>query len=196
MALSPTAVQDTAQAILGCVCQALDVAAAAIEGQPGCPTCRSCVVPGLVAWDSCDDPCDNAGGQGQLTVSMGRMYPSSKGAFPAEERQVIGVNGCAVPQFTALELIVTLLRCAPGPNEQGCPPSCEELTTAAGILHADAVTVYNALLCCFPETSGRRRGQMFVVGQQRPVGPQGGCVGIEQRITVALPHCLCPQIEP
>lgn len=195
MALSPTAVHDTAQALLGCVCVALDQVAETIEGQPGCPECRTCVVPGLVAWDSCDDPCDSGGGQGQLTVSIVRMYPSSVATFPGEDRPVQGIRGCTPPQLTALELVVTLLRCAPTPSEEGCPPSCEELAAAAKILHTDATTVYNAVLCCFPDTSQRRRGQMFVIGQQKTVGPQGGCVGIEQRVIVGLPACRCPVEE-
>lgn len=195
MALSLTAVQDLTEAVLGCVCQALDVTAQQIPEQPGCP-CRVCVVPGQPAWDSCEDPCDG-GDQagGQLSVSVVRMYPSALAVFPAEDRQVLGVKNCTLPQLTAVEILVTLLRCAPGPSEDACPPSCEDLAKASAVLHTDMTTVYNALLCCFPTTSLRRRGQLFTVGQQRTVGPQGGCVGLEQRITVALNPCKCPEEE-
>lgn len=196
MALSPTAVQDTAEALLACVCAALGEVAAQIEDQPGCPDCGTCLVPGAVAWDRCDGPCDKDGAPGQLNVSVIRMYPSSSATFPSEDnKQVQGIRGCTLPQITALELAVTLLRCAPVPDDEGCPPTCEELTEAARILHVDATTVYNAVLCCFPQTSQRRRGQMFVIGQQKIVGPQGDCVGIEQRLTVALPACKCPEEE-
>ncbi|MEW2568308.1 hypothetical protein [Streptomyces sp. NPDC047070] len=196
MALSLTAVQDVTEAVLGCVCQALQVTATQIDGQPGCP-CRVCVVPGQPAWDSCEDPCNSSPEDvvGQLSVSVLRMYPSSLKVFPGEERQVLGVKDCTLSQLTAVELLVTLLRCAPGPTEDACPPSCEDLATAARVLHTDMTTVYNALLCCFPSTSLRRRGQLFTVGQQRTVGPQGGCVGLEQRITVALNGCKCPEEE-
>lgn len=196
MALSPATVHDTAQAVLGCVCAALDAVAETIEGQPGCPDCNTCIVPGAVAWDRCDGPCETGGAQGQLSVSVLRMYPTSMAAFPGEDaKQIQGTKGCTLPQLTALELLVTLLRCAPVDDEDGCPPTCEELTTAAKILHTDMTTVYNAVLCCFPATSQRRRGQMFVIGQQKTVGPQGKCVGIEQRLTVALPACKCPEEE-
>ena len=151
-------------------------------------------MPGQPAWDSCEDPCNGDVG-GQLSVSVVRMYPSSAGVFPAEERQVYGVRECGLPQLTAVELLVTLLPCDPGSSYDGCPPSCEALAKAAEVLHVDMVTVYNALLCCFPETSPRRRGQMFVVGPQRTVGPQGMCVGLEQRLTVALGACKCPEEE-
>jgi hypothetical protein len=55
----------------------------------------------------------------------------------------------------------------------------------------DAVSVTHALLCCFPQTSEARRGQQFMMGQLRTLGPEGQCVGIEQRLTVALPFCGC-----
>lgn len=193
MALTGTAVHDLALSVLGCVCQALDVAAAADEAQPGCPDCRACVVPGAVAWDSCDDPCGPEAG-GQLSVSVVRLYSATLDGFPSEARPVYGVRGCVPPPITAVELAVTLLRCAPSFTENGCPPSCEELERAARVLHVDMVTVANALLCCLPSVDpSRPRGLRFVLGQQKTIGPQGGCVGLEQRVTVALSGCGCPE---
>ncbi|MDX2730996.1 hypothetical protein [Streptomyces sp. PA03-2a] len=192
MALSPLAIHDLTEAVLGCVCVALDRTAAEADGQPGCPSCRACVVPGQPAWDSCDDPCGEESG-GQLSVSVARIYASTDADFPAEARMVQGVRGCALPNVTALELVVTLLRCAPTFTEQGCPPTCDELSAASKILHIDMVSVYNGLLCCLPGTEQRRRGRRFVMGVQRTIGPEGGCVGLEQRVTVALPGCAeCP----
>ncbi|MFB8347910.1 hypothetical protein [Streptomyces niveus] len=196
MALTPLAIHDLTETVLGCVCVALDLTAAQVDGQPGCPSCRTCVVPGQVAWDSCDDPCDEVSSAGQLTVSVARIYASSDLDFPSEVRSVQGVRGCVPPTVTALELVVTLLRCAPTFTEQGCPPTCEELSAASKALHVDMVTVYNALLCCLPGTEQRRRGRRFVMGIQRTIGPEGGCVGLEQRVTVALPGCgKCPGEE-
>ncbi|MFJ5890273.1 hypothetical protein [Streptomyces californicus] len=196
MALTPLMIHDLATSVLACVCLALDTAAGTVEGQPGCPACRACVVPGAVAWDSCDDPCDSKGGGGQLTVSVARIFSSSDAEFPSESRIVQGVRGCGPPPMLALELVVTLLRCAPTFSEDGCPPTCEELEAAAQVLHVDMVTVYNALLCCLPGTEQRRRGRRFVLGVQRTLGPEGGCVGLEQRATVALPGCApCPDGE-
>ncbi|HLL36190.1 MAG TPA: hypothetical protein VK545_20435 [Streptomyces sp.] len=193
MALKPLAVHDMASMILACVCQALTDTAAEIDDHPGCPDCRSCVVPGTPAWDSCDDPCGGGPGGGQLTVNLARLYPS--GTFPQEDRTVLGARGCTPPVTTAAEFVITLLRCAPGPDDHGCPPTCEELETAARIVHIDAAAVYNGLMCCLPHTAGRR-GRRFVMGAQRTVGPEGGCVGVEQRVTVALSSCApCPGEE-
>jgi len=200
MALRLTAVQEAAEAVLGCVCAALQDAAEQVEGQPGCP-CRSCLVPGLAAWDSCDDPCNQApggGAGGQLTVNVARLFSSSE--FPTADRtlpptQARGRLTCAAPPAMAVELVVTLLRCAPTMDEGGCPPSCEALGEAARILHTDMVVVRNAVECCLPATSEQRRRVVFV-GESKTVGPEGGCVGLEQRVTVALPGCGCPQEGP
>ncbi|MGW2964027.1 hypothetical protein ACWDGI_36965 [Streptomyces sp. NPDC001220] len=91
-----------------------------------------------------------------------------------------------------MELVVTVLRCAPSFGEGACPPSCDALEEAARILHIDMVVVRNALERCLPTTGDQRRGRVVFVGEQRTVGPQGGCVGLEQRVTVALQGCLCP----
>lgn len=193
MALTPLAIHELTESVLGCVCFALDSTAATVEGQPGCPSCRACVVPGSVAWDSCDDPCGEESSGGQLTVSVARIFASSDADFPSETRTVQGVRGCVPPTMTALELVVTLLRCAPTVSEHGCPPTCDELSVASKVLHVDMVSVYNGLLCCLPGTEQRRRGRRFVMGVQKTIGPEGGCVGLEQRVTVALPGCApCP----
>jgi hypothetical protein len=188
VALRPLSLHDLTQAVLTCVCQALTDAAAEVEGQPGCP-CRACVVAGAPAWDGCEDPCSGGAG-GQLTVHVARLWPSTD--FPSRDQEVRGLRGCAPPPTTAAELVVTLLRCAPTLDDRGCPPTCEAMAAAARVTHVDAVTVYNALICCLPGTAGPR-GRRFVMGEGKIVGPQGGCVGVEQRVTVALPGCApCP----
>jgi hypothetical protein len=188
MALTATGIHDLAVKVRDCVCAALTSTAAEVEDYPGCP-CRVCVVPGVPAWDSCFDPCTGEQG-GQLTVHVARLYPST--TFPQPDTSVQGTPGCKLPQTTVAELVVTLLRCAPMPSEDGCPPSCDEMEASARILHIDAATVYNAIMCCLPTTAGRR-GRRFLMGEQRTIGPQGGCVGIEQRVLVALSGCApCP----
>ncbi|MFJ1607059.1 hypothetical protein ACIOHS_27355 [Streptomyces sp. NPDC088253] len=190
--MNPLVIHETAEQLLACVCAELTLTAAKVDGQPGCP-CRSCVVAGTPAWDDCAGDCRGTGETpGQLTVNFVGMVASSK--FPTDTRDVLGSRNC-LPVWPAAEFLITLLRCAPGPDNQGCPPSCEELTAAARVLAVDATSVWNALQCCFPSTSGARRGHTFVIGPQRTVGPEGDCVGIEQRVTVALPSCACADEE-
>lgn len=193
MALTPLAVHNLAETVLGCVCAGLEDAATLVDGQPGCP-CRACVTPGAPSWDGCNDPCGSGEG-GQLTVHVERIYATS--SFPTEERAgvVQGGRNCVPVQTTAVELVVTLLRCAPTMDERGCPPACEELAEAAQIVHVDGVVIYNALLCCLPTTGTGRHGPAFLLGAQRPLAPEGGCMGVEQRLTVALRNCGCPKEE-
>lgn len=192
MALSPAGIYDLAQVVLACVCADLDAVAAAVDGQPGCPS-RSCVTPGPPAWDNCDGSCDGTDTCGQLSVHIARTYPSS--TFPQEDRTVLGVRGCTPAPTTAAELVVTLLRCVPTLDENGCPPPCEDLDASSRVLYTDMTTLTNALVCCLPNTAGRR-GRRFVLGASRVLGPLGGCVGIEQRVTVALAGCApCPSAD-
>jgi hypothetical protein len=205
VALRHGAIQEAADAVLGCVCAALQETAEEIEGQPGCP-CRSCIVPGTPAWDSCDDPCnqtpDGAAG-GQLTVNVVRLYSSSdfpnpdrgNGDRAASSAHPMAGRRCAPPVPAAVELKVTLLRCAPTSDASGCPPTCDALGEAAEILHTDMTTVYNALLCCLPTTSTRRKGRQSSLGQMRTIGPEGMCVGLEVPVIIALPACSCPSGE-
>ncbi|MEU7093032.1 hypothetical protein [Kitasatospora aureofaciens] len=193
MALDLLAIQRLAENVLGCVCAALDVTAAEVAGQPGCPDCRSCVVPGAPAWDGCEDPCSGTTTGGQLSVNVAQLYTSTLDHFPDPVRAVQGVRSCTPSQLMVAELHVTLLRCAPTISERGCPPTCEELAAAGRILHIDMSTVHNALMCCLPTTAaGRGSGPRFSLGAMRTIGPDGGCVGLEQRLTVALDYCACP----
>lgn len=198
MALTPLAVHEAAEDLLGCVCESLAALTVSVPGHPGCP-CRMCVVPGQAAWDACDDPCGAQGGGGQLTVNVVRAYPTPRDTSttaPSPLRVDGGLRDlrrCGVPDL-AVELLITVARCAPMPTEEGCPPSCEELTESALTIHADMLAVQSAVLCCFSATGTERKGRRYVLGETRTVGPQGGCVATETRVTVVLEGCLpCPE---
>lgn len=197
-AMSITAIDTAAQDLLQCICQALSGLPAEVPGLDGCP-CRSCVVPGAVAADGCDEGCAALPpGQypGQLTVSVVRLFTSDRTSFPREVTTVRDNRGCTPQITTAVEMAVTVFRCTPLPSDQGCPPSCEALAASALQLHADMLAVQRGILCCYSDTDPDvRGGRRYVMGQSRALGPQGGCVGLEQRITVALDGCLpCPVV--
>lgn len=206
MALSILAVNQAAQNLLDCVCADLARLPAEVPGLAGCP-CRVFVAPGLVAADGCDSGCNpSPAGEypGQLTVSVARIYSSDRTSFPREtgfgQSQITARDNrnCQPPQVTAVELLVTLFRCVPGPTNEGCPPAPAGLSGAAMQLHADMLSIQRAALCCYSGTdTTQRNGRRFVMGASRSVGPQGDCVGIEQRITTALDDCLvCPPVTP
>lgn len=203
MALTLTSIHQAAQSLLDCVCGALTAAREELPGLAGCP-CRVGVVPAAVAADGCDGGCNVAPGEypGQLTVSVRRMFATDVNSFPRELGLGSGPTTggvrdrslCRLPQVTAVELLVTLFRCSPGPTEDGCPPTMAELDETALQFHADMLSVQRGILCCYPSTEldARRNGRRFVVGQTTTIGPQGGCVGFQSAVTVALDGTLAP----
>lgn len=199
MALSMLAVHEAAENLLNCVCEAVGRLPTEVPGLAGCP-CRVGVVPGLPAADGCDGGCDVTDDDypGQLTVNVSRFYASTITGFPAEVTTVRDAINCTLPQVTAVELVVTLWRCAPGASDEGCPPPMDALGATAMQLHADMLATQQGILCCYAGTdTTRRKGRRFFIGQTQTLGPQGGCAGFQTRVTVALDDCLpCPVAEP
>lgn len=199
VAMPITAIDTAAQDLLSCVCTSLSGLPTEVPGLAGCP-CRSCVVPGTVAADGCDETCGvlpPGEYAGQLTVSVARLFASDRNLFPREAALVRDNRGCQPQHTTAVELLVTLFRCAPLPSDEGCPPSCESLAASALQLHTDMLAVQRAILCCYADTDQSvRGGRRYVLGQSRTLGPQGGCVGLEQRVVVALDGCLVCPVPP
>ncbi len=152
-----------------------------VEDQSGCPECRRCDVPGTAAWDGCEDPCSGAA-SGQLTVNVTRIYPSTT-TFPSPDQTVRDLRNCQPPPVTAVEMVVTLLRCAPGPTEEGCPPGCDDLSEAARVLHVDALTAYSALLPAGGRW-GRRGRQVVAVDRLR--------CSRHRRLPSGPPDASCP----
>ena len=205
MALSILAIDEAAQSLLQCVCEALDRLPTEVPGLYGCP-CRNGVVAGTPAADACDTGCqpvDPDEYPGQLTVNVVRLYASDRTSFPRELGSlasgqvgsgVRSTKNCILPQVTAVEMAVTVFRCTPLPSDMGCPPSMTDLSSTALQVHADMLAVQQGILCCLAGTDPTMRdGRRYVMGQTRSIGPQGGCVGFETRLTIALDDCLpCP----
>jgi hypothetical protein len=202
MSLSVLSVHQAAQDLLDCTCQALDRLVTEVPGLAGCP-CRVGVVPGAASADGCDGGCNVPPGSypGQLTVNVVRTYVTTRESFPlyspSSPNSVRNLKNCN-PLVTAVDLLITLWRCTPMPSDDGCPPSMADLDASALQLHADMLAIQQAILCCYSGTDTvTRHGRRYTVGQGATVGPQGGCVGIEQQVTVALDDCiLCPPVTP
>ena len=159
--MTPDLLVRLTQELLDCACSALEKTAC------GCPS-RAFVAAGAVAFDSC---CDT----GQLWVGIDRIF--AYGNFPAPA----GVVTCS--PMLAADLTIGVLRCAPTLNDQGEAPAAQLLTGSAAQVWEDAYTVITAVSCCLAE-AGKLRP--FVMGNQRPLGPAGGCTGSELKVTVAL----------
>lgn len=188
MALQTLAFHEAAEALLNCVCEQLDALHTEVDGLAGCP-CRKMVIAGQAAADGCSGDCSQPpAGQwpGQLTVAVQRVYSTDRNSFPRELSVARDARNCQMPVQLAVVLAVTVFRCAHGPTSQGCPPTPDELAGDAMQVHADMIAVQRAALCCFGATTEQRNGRRYVLGATTTIGPQGGCVGFQTLVTVAL----------
>lgn len=157
--------------LLDCACTALN----ASNSNCKCP-CRKFINVGETAWDQC---CPD----GQLWANIERIFTYK--TFPIA---AANVEGCQTP--LAADVVIGLIRCAPTMNTNGEAPTPDQLTNAAIEFYADAQAIYQGLICCLVPT---RRCQEFAMGAQRFIGPRGGCVGVETRLTIQLTDPCFPQ---
>lgn len=130
---------------------------------------RICLLaPGNVAWDGCD--C------GQLALSILRTYPTQTFPIDASDQPIIGNCG---PFAQVFEVLVSLVRCVPGLDQSGKPPSCARLRAASLIQQGDAFAIRNGVSCCLRELKRTYEIQKYTVGQSTFVGPEGNCGGVE-----------------
>lgn len=202
MPLNFLSVHQAATDLVDCICTAVDRIPVEVPGLAGCP-CRVGVVPGAPAADGCDGGCNIPAGTypGQLTVNVVRTYSTTKDRFPlyapSSPDSVRSLKPCQ-PDIMAVDLAITLWRCSPLPTDQGCPPTMPELGATAMQLHADIMAVQQGIACCYAATDTvARHGRRYALGQTLTLGPQGGCVGLQTALTVALDDCLpCPPVTP
>jgi hypothetical protein len=152
----------------------------AATGVTGVPS-RACVVPGQVAWDDCD--CEG----GLLAVAVARTFYSE--TFPVEASGFDARAGtrspCELPYLVA-ELVVQVVRCAPGPDGRGNPPSCEALAASARQAISDAAEARTAVVCGLGAMQDANDIADYLVQAQTFQGPEGGCVGSELKVLVSL----------
>jgi hypothetical protein len=139
---------------------------------------RACVVPGTIPWDACD--C------GMLAVSVGSVYLTND--FPEPEGLPYG--NCP-PVMEGTEIVIQIIRCAPSPSAGASStiyPSEGAQQTAAQILASDAYAVLSGTTNLMCQLKGDDAIWDYVVGPVSPQGPEGGCVGVELRVAVAMPR--------
>lgn len=175
MAYYPDLLGPTMGALLDCAEDAL------IEN--GRPAALVHLVPGLqVAWDNC---CE---GEGQLWVRVLQVYPTGGPAAPFPQQDV--GQSCGVAHLAAV-LGVGVVRCVHTLDDQGDPPTGQEMTGDALGMTADMAILLGAIECCF--IADRRPTPR--VGVWTPQGAQGGCGGGEWQLTVGVSACGC-NVQP
>lgn len=169
----PLAFLEVGQVVLdACLVALTSPTATGVDGAPA----RVVLQTGEVPEDLCD--C------GLLAVSVLRSYRSA--APPAETGGVVaGSSGAAspcVPPYAVAELAVRVVRCAPGPDAAGRPPTPAALAAAARQVESDAYEVECATLTALEALDSDLAG--WTVTTQQRVGPAGACAGSELRAVV------------
>lgn len=171
--------EDNLNAIMQAV---LDCAEASLV-DCGRPVCRAGLKPGseeFVPWDAC---CECPIGEGELWVAVNRIWPSDDFPF-----QVTGTERqCSFLSFAA-ELSIGVMRCSQALTDTGDAPSVERLTAETVKMTADAQALREAIRCCYGPTV--EKGE-YLLGSWVPLGPNGGCVGGQQTLTVTFLDCIC-----
>lgn len=90
------------------------------------------------------------------------------------------VKGCAA--FTTVTFQMGIYRCVTGMDDDGNPPSCEQLMTDATLLMNDAQVLYRAAFCCDDLAKWSP-----ALGPLVPVGPLGNCAGNALTVTLQVP---------
>lgn len=147
----------------------------ALDGSLGGTPNRYCpLTPGEVAWDLCD--C------GLLTQSIGVSGPGLN--FPTIS-DTIPFHKCG-PPLVVVEVKMTLVRCVARPSDTGKPPKCDALLHDALVMEHDRFIMRDTVSCCLKSQYDNVNITAFTVGRDTPVGPQGGCAGIELGYTFAV----------
>lgn len=135
---------------------------------------RHSVVPGAIAWDGCD--C------GLLAVSVGPIYLTEN--FPDPLARRVG-NACDAP-WEAAEIIIQVIRCVPGADDQSIAPTTTELDASAQEILRDAYEMMKAVSVKLCQMNRDRDIADFIMGRLTPQGPTGVCGGNELRTVVSL----------
>ena len=131
------------------------------------------VAVGQIAWDSC---C------GVLAVAPERTYRSA--SFPIEGSTD---DECEIG-LLVVDIVVLLLRCVPTVDDRGKAPAPAALDAAHKAILNDAAVIWNTVIAELPE--GWQRSNV----DQQYIGAQGGCIGVETRLSVGLAQSVwCPE---
>lgn len=148
---------------------------------------RILVAPGAeVAWDNCQ--C------GQLSASVSRLYPSRR--FPDDWS--LRKDGNCSQAYVIADMNIQMVRCVPGVDTDGNPPTPVSLSAAALIQFEDMYVIRQTASCYLQTaydapTSPSLKIAEWLIGDQTPLGPEGGCAGSELHFKVAWwADCSCP----
>lgn len=135
---------------------------------------REYVVPGQLAWDECE--C------GLLAIE----WLSAPYSFGLPNTRQALADGCK--PLLALQIQVTVLRCAPSPGTHGEPPSPEALAAAAETNLDDLEAVLIGTATAVKTLEETNVIVQYALNAPTPAGPEGGCVGVVQQLFIGFPN--------
>jgi hypothetical protein len=133
-----------------------------------------------VAWDGCE--C------GQVWVRLISIAP----ATGRRTSSFTSVLPCGVELWT-VEVGIGVLRCAATLDDSGRAPSAAALTADTLQMTQDQANLSAAIQC---EMSHIWQVDRLSPVSWLPLGPDGGCVGGEWRVTTLVDNCRCGSIDP
>ena len=137
------------------------------------------IVPGELAWDECD--C------GLFAQTITQSFPSNNFPTPASDSRQ---DTCG-PKFFVINVNAYIIRCVPGPSDNGTSPSCVVLEDAAIQLECDRQALRSGITCYLRDLRNSYRIFDYSVGATTVVGPQGGCAGVEISYQFAVTGICC-----
>ena len=164
-----------------CIVDALD------QTPAGAPTRQCLLLPtAMIPWDNC---CESAG---QVALAIRRVYAAES---LAQEVSPTLWAKCGPPR-TVAEVVVSVVRCVTGIDQNGNPPPCDVALAEAIRLENDLTAVRQAIACCLNAYKKARPPTLGVsawsLGASVTVGEQGGCAGVETVFLVGVSVCACP----
>lgn len=182
--MNPTAIYDLASTVLECVCDQMDALTETLAEDDvayACP-CLKFVSPGPPPLDHCCAECDGSGGM--LAVHVEQVYQSEfTAAWPTPQAPVMPCK----PASWVAQVVVSVSRCVPGPDEQGNPPDPADIDARSLIVYTDFFAVLQALSCCVATDAlpGNRKRRVQIEAATTGA-TEGGCALVEVRALVEV----------
>lgn len=129
---------------------------------------REYVVPGQLAWDECE--CGLLGIE-WLSAPFSQAFPNP--SPPTDD-------GCR--PYLALQVQVTVLRCAPNPGTHGEAPTPTALSDAAQTNLNDLEALLEGVASSVKFMLASNMILNYSLQAPTPAGPQGSCVGVTQQL--------------
>jgi hypothetical protein len=138
-----------------------------VSTEGGVPQRFVLITPGSIAWDNCD--CGQFA-QTINSVASSRVFPTPASDVPEQP--------CGHP-LAVVSVTLSLLRCIPGFDAKGNPPSVAALLDTARVIEEDRQVVRRALSYYLKTLRDEYKIINYTIGIAQSVGPEGQCGGIE-----------------